>query len=333
MKKLSFPLLQHQLTEQMLQSDAGVQRLEQCWQQFSRTELRGRDGVRFVLYSRTQLPQWRKASAALLIVPGRIEAAHKYAELAEDALCAGYQVFVLDHRGQGLAERHPRASQVGFVADFDHYVQDLSLAVATIRSQTSLPLLALAHSMGGAILYRYLQTSQPSFIDAAVCCSPMFGIPLGPLPALVPPLATMMWQLNRWLSDRPWYVPGQGPYTDKVFAGNDLTCSEVRYQWFRQLYRQQPDYQLGGVSWAWLAAALRACQQIRQQPAPLQPCLLLQAADETVVDNQAQNFVANRSGNSLISIAGARHELFAAPDPQRQQVYAAINQWLDSLSR
>lgn len=332
MKKFSFPPLQPQLTEQMLQSDAGVQRLEQCWQQFSRTELRGRDGVRFMLYSRTQLPQWRKASAALLIVPGRIEAAHKYVELAEDALCSGYQVFVLDHRGQGLAERHPRARQVGFVADFEHYVQDLSQAVAALRSQTDLPLLALAHSMGGAILYRYLQSNQPSFIDAAVCSSPMFGIPLGPLPALVPPLAAVIWRLNRQLSERPWFVPGQGPYVDKPFAGNDLTCSEARYQWFRQLYRQQPDYQLGGVSWAWLAAALGACQQIRQQPAPQQPCLLLQAGDETVVDNQAQDRIVSQTGNPCVRIAGARHELFAAPDLQRHQVFAAINQWLDSLS-
>lgn len=323
-----FPPLQAQLQAGALSDPSVRLQLQQCWQHFVKTELYGRDGSRFCLYSRTSLPGWRKPHAALLIVPGRIEAAHKYAELAQDALCSGYQVFVLDHRGQGLAERPQPDPQLGDVADFSRYSDDLMLAISTIRSQTDLPLLALAHSMGGAILYRYLQSTPLPLLDAAIFCAPMFGIPTGPLPRLTRVVAALMQSVNQRFSQAGWYVPGQGPYQHLPFAGNALTRSEERYQWFRDLYQQYPAYQLGGVSWRWLHHALQACTQIQQGVVPAVPMLILQAGDDSVVDNQAQNKLAARCAIELHRIDGARHELLAGTDAQRQQVFSLINQWL-----
>lgn len=323
-----FPPLQAQFRASDIATPSVSQKLDQYWQQFSRIELTGRDGVRFCLYSKTTLPAWRKPAAALLLVPGRIEAAHKYAELAQDALCSGYQVFVLDHRGQGLAQRPTPDPQLGDVSDFQLYVDDLTLAISHIRSQTDLPMLALAHSMGGAILYRYLQTTALPLVDAAVFSAPMFGIPAGPVPAAAALLARLMHQLNRCCSKHGWFVPGQTRYQSKPFAGNDLTNSAERYQWFRQLYQQYPAYQLGGVSWAWLDAALRACAQIREGRRPSLPMLILQAGADTVVANSAQNRLAQQQGIALQQIPGARHELLAGTDTEREQVFSLMNQWL-----
>lgn len=323
-----FPPLQAQFSASQIATPSVVQKLEHYWQQFSRTDLTGRDGIRFCLYSKTTLPAWRKPAAALLLVPGRIEAAHKYAELAQDALCSGYQVFVLDHRGQGLAQRPEPDPQLGDVADFQLYADDLTLAVSHIRSQTDLPMLALAHSMGGAILYRYLQTTVLPLVDAAVFSAPMFGIPLGPAPPAAALLTRLMHQLNRRCSKHGWFVPGQTHYQAKPFAGNDLTNSAERYQWFRQLYQQYPAYQLGGVSWAWLDAAIQACDQIRKGCRPELPLLMLQAGADTVVANKAQNSLALQHGIELQQIPGARHELLAGTDAEREQVFSLINQWL-----
>jgi len=323
-----FPPLQAQFCASDIATPSVSQKLDQYWQQFSRIELTGRDGVRFCLYSKTTLPAWRKPAAALLLVPGRIEAAHKYAELAQDALCSGYQVFVLDHRGQGLAQRPTPDPQLGDVSDFQLYVDDLTLAISHIRSQTDLPMLALAHSMGGAILYRYLQTTALPLVDAAVFSAPMFGIPAGPAPAAAALLARLMHQLNRRCSKHGWFVPGQTRYQPKPFAGNDLTNSAERYQWFRQLYQQYPAYQLGGVSWAWLDAAIRACGQIRDGRKPQLPMLLLQAGADTVVANSAQTSLSQQHGILLQQIAGAKHELLAGTDAEREQVFQLINGWL-----
>ncbi len=322
-----FPPLQPQFNAEQIAGALVRQQLDQYWQQFSRTELTGRDGVRFCLYSKTTLPAWRKPAAALLVVPGRIEAAHKYAELVQDALCSGYQVFVLDHRGQGLAQRPEPDPQLGDVADFQLYVDDLALAISHIRSQTPLPLLALAHSMGGAILYRYLQTTPLPMVEAAVFSAPMFGIPAGPLPAAAAIIAAFMQLLNRKCSRRGWFVPGQTRYQPKPYAGNDLTNCEPRYQWFRDLYQRVPAYQLGGVSWAWLHAAFNVCRQIRQDQAPQIPVLVLQAGADSVVDNKAQDTLALLHGFEIKTIKGARHELLAGTDAERHQVYSSINQW------
>jgi len=323
-----FPPLQAQFSAEQIANPIVRQQLDQYWQQFSRTELSGRDGVKFCLYSKTTLPAWRKPVAALLVVPGRIEAAHKYAEVVQDALCSGYQVFILDHRGQGLAQRPAPDQQLGDIADFQLYVDDLTLAISHIRSKTDLPMLALAHSMGGAILYRYLQTTALPLLDAAAFSAPMFGIPAGPLPALSATLAALMHRINRGVSTRGWFVPGQTHYQPKPFAGNDLTNCPQRYQWFRDLYQQYPAYQLGGVSWAWLDAALQACKQIRQDRGPQVPLLILQAGADTVVDNHAQNVVASLHQIPLQTIPGARHELLAGTDTERLEVYTRLNLWL-----
>lgn len=326
-----FPPLQAQFSASQIAMPAVSQKLDQYWQQFHRTDLTGRDGVRFCLYSKTTLPAWRKPVAALLLVPGRIEAAQKYAELAQDALCSGYQVFVLDHRGQGLAQRPEPDPQLGDVADFQLYVNDLTLAISHIRSQTDLPMLALAHSMGGAILYRYLQSTALPLLDAAVFSAPMFGIPLGPIPALSAMLTRLMHQLNRLCSRSGWFVPGQQRYQAKPFTGNDLTNCAERYQWFRQLYVQYPAYQLGGVSWAWLNSALQACTLIQQKPRPVLPMLILQAGADTVVDNRAQHRLSQQWNIPLIQIPAAKHELLAGTDAEREQVFRQINQWLEQL--
>jgi lysophospholipase len=298
--------------------------------------------------------QPESATAALVLIPGRIEAGHKYLELINEALLAGYQVYVLDHQGQGASERLDSQSQIGDVRDFDDYVADLANFIRQIiKPKTNLPLLALAHSMGGGILCRYLQheiqqkkqqemQQQPHHgVAAAIFCSPMWGIPTHPLPhALALPLSRVVSQLNQRCSQQSLYIPGQGPYQDRPFANNDLSQCVERYQWFRSLYQQFPAYQLGGISWRWLAQALTACQKMQKGPAPQLPCLLLQAGADQVVDNAAQTKLWQRFSQSsdwptALSaqhvLADARHEILFETDEIRVLALSKINQFLQKL--
>ena len=53
----------------------------------------------------------------LVISPGQGEPALKYAELVYDLKDTGYDIFVIDHRGQGASDRHgtlSRSFSVGF---------------------------------------------------------------------------------------------------------------------------------------------------------------------------------------------------------------------------
>ncbi len=286
--------------------------------------------------------QPESATAALVLIPGRIEAGHKYLELINEALTAGYQVYVLDHQGQGASERLDGSSQIGDVRLFNDYVADLENFIHHIvKLQTTLPLLALAHSMGGGILCRYLQQQPRHGINAAIFCSPMWGIPTRPLPqALALPLSSIVSQLNQYFSEQSWYVTGQGPYQNRPFTNNDLSQCPERYQWFRSLYQQYPAYQLGGISWRWLAQALTACQHMQYGPVLQLPCLLLQAGMDQVVDNVAQAGLWQRFAGSpdwpLASrqhlIPDARHELLFETDAIRQLALTLINQFLEPLN-
>lgn len=307
----------------------GLRHLDSFWQTGTSAWFEGEAQCR--LHYRYWLTA--EATAALVIVPGRIEAAHKYLEVCADAVAAGYQVFVLDHRGQGASERLTSDRQIGLVLDFNDYISDLGVWFSQIRQLTQLPLIAMAHSMGGAILAGYLQQATPVHPIAAIFCSPMWGLPTAPMShSFAQWLALRISQLNKSVSRNFWYGPGQRPYQEKPFLDNDLTTCPERYQWFRQLYQQYPEYQVGGASWTWLACALQACEQLFQGKTPEIPMLLVQAEQERVVDNAAQNKLWQQwQLGSPIVIAKAQHELLCGEDWQRQLLYTAINQFLATL--
>tara|TARA_R110002126_G_scaffold172606_5_gene321361 strand:- start:2746 stop:3744 length:999 start_codon:yes stop_codon:yes gene_type:complete len=311
------------------------QNLQPLWNRFTHGELQSDDQTRlsysYYLNNNT--------GNALVISSGRVEMAVKYIELMQEFITAGYSVFILDHRGQGQSTRLHQDPHLGFVADFQHYVSDFNLFVSKIvqpfgHSQH----LLLAHSMGAAIACRYLQ-QHPHPFDAAVFGSPMFGLHAGRIPSVFASklLAGYGWLRKRFKADNQRYFPGQGGYQAKPFADNLLTHSDVRYQWLRSLYQLYPASQLGGVSWAWLLQALPAMADIQRDAAQFNiPVLLLQAGDDQIVSNSAQNNWFQHLPAPLCKrqtvLTGAHHEIWMEQDAIRQQAIAAVNQFLSELS-
>ena len=277
------------------------------------------------------------ASQAFVISPGRMELAIKYAELAFELVQAGYSVYILDHRGQGLSQRELANPHKGYINDFSQYQQDLAYFVEQIvlPDQHSRHI-ALGHSMGCAILAGYLQ-NYPHPFSASVLASPMFGIYTGLVPyRLAQSLALAFGQVNRLLSKDIWYFPGQGDYHEKPFSHNPLSHCQNRYQWLMQLYQQYPKAQLGGVTTRWISAAISAMHQIQQKASQWSlPVLLLQAGADKVVSNHAQNLWFQQLDASLLHsrvyIAQAKHEIFMETDSVRQQAISAIDQFLRQL--
>ena len=75
-----------------------------------------------IRYVRFTSPQHHRV---ILIVPGRIESYIKYPELAYDLFHCGYDVVIIDHRGQGRSDRLLADSHRGHVVEFSDYVDDL----------------------------------------------------------------------------------------------------------------------------------------------------------------------------------------------------------------
>ncbi|SNY57427.1 lysophospholipase [Arsukibacterium tuosuense] len=311
------------------------QQLLPLWQQFVHADLLSSDKTRlsYSYYLADDRAQ------AVVFSTGRVEMAVKYMELMQEFIVAGYSVFILDHRGQGQSARLHPDPHLGYVGNFQDYVEDFNQFVTEIVLPTAHQHhLVLAHSMGAAIACRYLQQFTHPF-DAAIFCSPMFGLHAGRIPSTLASrlVAGYGWLMGKLKWDSQQYFPGQTSYLEKPFAGNPLTHSNERYQWLRQLYQLYPDSQLGGVSWAWLMQAISAMSQIQLQAAEFKvPVLLLQAVEDQIVSNRAQdNWFRHLPAplyKQFTSLTGAHHEIWMEQDRIRQQAMAAVNQFLSGLS-
>ncbi|MCF7717786.1 alpha/beta fold hydrolase [Aeromonas jandaei] len=345
MKSLSIPLLALTLfsagalavtNPYALTSEADVpalyqQTLPDFWRQHAiEGEFKGKDGVAIRYAALRQ----EKVDRAILIVNGRVESYLKYQELAWDLWRQGYSLYLIDHRGQGMSGRMLNDQDKGYVDQFDDYVVDLKqFHDQIIMADKPAKLFLLAHSMGGAISARYLER-WPDDIRAAVLSSPMLGINLGGLPKwLAKGLATTIGTVGGWFGEPP-YGPGQGPYQDHGFADNELTHSQSRYQAFRQIYEQHPQIKLGGATAHWIYQGITGADAaIADAGAIKTPLLLLQAGNDSVVDNAAQDAFCTKArceGGKPLRIEGAWHELFIESDDKRQPALTAI---LDFFAR
>lgn len=308
-------------------SDLGLAGLTARWQSHAQQgHFLSQDGLSLP-YAKLLNPAHQKA---IIVVNGRTETYLKYHELALDLFNNGYNVYLYDHRGQGLAPRLQANPHIGYVSDFADYVQDLEQFVQqVVLAEPALPLYLLSHSMGGTIAALWL--SQTSVrIQAAALSSPMIGIYLKPLPRwLVTGLLATLTKSCQWFSDGACYAPGQGDYQVRPFKDNVLTHSEVRYQQQQAQYQLTPQVQLGGVSNHWLQQALRAGDQaIAQASRITTPILVLQATKDVVVDNHAQNKFCQAlpacEGGKPKLIADAAHEVFFERDHQRRHALEAV---------
>ncbi|WP_421248596.1 alpha/beta fold hydrolase [Aeromonas jandaei] len=345
MKSLSIPLLALTLfsagalavtNPYALTSEADVptlyqQTLPDFWRQHAiEGEFKGKDGVAIRYAALRQ----EKVDRAILIVNGRVESYLKYQELAWDLWRQGYSLYLIDHRGQGMSGRMLSDHDKGYVDQFDDYVVDMKqFHDQIIMTDKPAKLFLLAHSMGGAISARYLER-WPDDIRAAVLSSPMLGINLGGLPKwLAKGLATTIGTVGGWFGEPP-YGPGQGPYQDHGFADNELTHSQSRYQAFRQIYEQHPQIKLGGATAHWIYQGITGADAaIADAGAIKTPLLLLQAGNDSVVDNAAQDAFCTKArceGGKPLRIEGAWHELFIESDDKRQPALTAM---LDFFAR
>ncbi|MGC9400856.1 alpha/beta fold hydrolase [Vibrio genomosp. F10 str. 9ZC157] len=261
-----------------------------------------------------------KHTKAIVIVNGRVESAWKYQELFHDLFHQGYDIYSFDHRGQGMSDRLIDDTEMGYIEEFDDYINDMVQLVTSFSLEHYEKRYLLAHSMGGAVATRYLQTNPNHPFDAVSLSAPMFGIAMSRLNRSI---ALPMTQLMSMMTTSPRYAPDQKGYYAKPFEVNPLTQSSIRYDWFRQLYEDKPQLKLGGPTHRWVWQGLMATKQCVQQTRRIEvPLLLMQASEDVIVDNRDQiRFIKKlaKTNNqcALKIVYGSRHELLFEKDDYR----------------
>ncbi len=304
--------------------------IQPYWQQYASPS--SFKGVNNLNIHYLKLTAAKPSNKLIVLSPGRVEGYLKYAELAYDLAQQRYDVVIIDHRGQGLSDRESAQQQPGDVANFQYYVDDLaSLIKQQVARHHYQYKFLLAHSMGGAIVARYLQ-QQPADFNAVALSAPMFGINLGAIPKpLAKGLSRAFLQLEQGFKRAPHYAIGQSDYRPKSFANNRLTHSPARYQKMLEVYQQHPQIQLGGPTNRWLTESFKAMQQCIDEAHKITlPLLLLQAEQDQIVTAKEQRSFfqalnsSSAAANQFSILTGAKHEIMFERDAIRNPALSKI---------
>ncbi|WP_436014255.1 alpha/beta fold hydrolase [Phenylobacterium sp. LjRoot219] len=254
---------------------------------------------------------------SIILSGGRVEWLEKYYETITDFLDRGFVVLTHDWRGQGLSARELGDRHKSHVRGFT-YLQDFQALLRTFETRLPKPWVAVGHSMGGCLTLLAMAQGEQRFA-AAVLSAPMLGVQLGGRPLW---RATLMSRLQMMFGRGSRYLLGQtgDPFTNN-FETNILTHDRARYARNRGLLDAEPLLALGGPTWGWLDFALRATAYLAR-PDRLQgitvPVIILQAEDDRLVDNAAQDAAARHlPQGKLIRVPGASHEILMETDLMR----------------
>lgn len=110
----------------------------------------------------------REPRASALVLHGIAEHSGRYEHVGAKLAEAGYSTRSFDHQGHG------RSGGVrGFVESFDVFLDDVEDNLNQLREE-GLPVVLLAHSMGGLIAFNYCISGRPS-PDALLLSGPALG--------------------------------------------------------------------------------------------------------------------------------------------------------------
>lgn len=256
---------------------------------------------------------------SVLILTGYAESWRTYGETIVDLDQAGYDVFVMDHRGMGFSGRLTPDPRVAHITSFQLYVDD----VRAFLHQVVLPqargrLFLLAHSMG-ALVGAYLLEKESKNFRAAAFSAPLFQLNTGWIPELVA-LGTVELQLA--IGRGANFAPGKGDFDPKAIDPSkcNTTRSFARCKQQLELYQKIPETFIAGPSNQWVKEVIIATRRLPEVVRGFRdlPVLILQAEEDAFVRAEGQERLCSTLPYcQLMPVRLTFHEILQEKDPAR----------------
>ena len=271
--------------------------------------------------------QLSPARGTVVLLQGRNEFIEKYYETIRDLNAMGLWVATFDLRGQGGSQRLLKQPRKGHVRRFTDYERDLDLFLQqVVLPDARLPFFLVAHSTGALI---------------ALSAAPRLVNRIDRMALAAPFLALTGQQISeRWirrLSSTLTYA-GLGnrsmgnDMSDRPFEGNPLTSDRTRFERNGAVIASRPDLTVGAPTARWLHETLTTASRVKQQAHLTRitiPTLIFAPMRDGVVPYLAQEALSrNFRAGQLVTITGARHEIFQERDIFRSQALAAIQAFM-----
>jgi lysophospholipase len=283
-------------------------------------------------------------TGAIILLHGLNETALKYAELIYDLQGTGFSVYIMEHRGHGNSGRLLTGTDQDlrkvYIDDFENYVKDVKLFYDQIvMPKSHEKVFVFAHSLGGCIAVRYMETYTRDF-DAAVLSSPMLQI-LTTHPAQLDesvayPLVSAMVALGLGeeyaldMEEPEVLVDSKDP---EKFEQELLTKSWKRWTVYNELIEDRPHLIAGGPGATWgvtnrfVKLAYEATFKARSFGEARKiktPILLLRSDDDWLVGPEGPEKLQKRAVNCeefrIMHFPDAYHEAYMERDAIRDVV-------------
>jgi lysophospholipase len=263
------------------------------------------------------------ARGTVVLVQGRNEFIEKYYETIRNLNAQGLWVATFDLRGQGGSERLLDNPRKGHVRRFADYERDLELFLEKIvLPDARLPFFLIAHSTGALIALSAAPRLQ-NRIDRMALAAPYVALTGQSLPEpwirrLSTLLSTVGFGAKTLGKDR----------SHRPFENNPLTSDRQRFARNAEVIAARPDLTIGPPTARWLYETLKTASRVSSQAHLTKitiPTLLIAPMLDGVVPYLAQERLSrNFRAGQLITITGARHEIFQERDIFRAQALSAI---------
>ncbi len=279
----------------------------------------------------------KRYRAIVAMFEGLGDFGEQYFELAHDLDARGFKLVIIDPPGQGGSSRYLPNPHKRHCDGFDNMLADLhtivdeivlSAAVDPEDNHKRLPIILLAHSMGGHLALRYLSEYNRSSRGTKIFCAAAMTAPMVAIravenvPAFIRPFIAAYLRLikTRYVFFGSDWFDGYriGPNKDIIYS----TDSE-RNQ-LQSAYYLNPEYQhlvVGSPTNKWLLDAIASCEQLKKNSYLEKidiPVLAALAEQDLLVSNNAmKKAIARIPMGKLMEIQGAHHEILMETDAYR----------------
>lgn len=266
----------------------------------------------------------------LVIVPGRAENEHKYAELLYNLRDSGLRVVVCFVRGQGQSSNVIYGSTKCHVEYFANYRHDLETMLNYLNIGPNYKLMGF--SLGGLISLDFcFFGTYPYKPKALGLISPFLGVHYPIPPAL------LYWTIAGLCLFRGFalaYTPHGKEYKRIPFEENYHSHCKVRYNLYHDYYASHPQQAIAGPSFNFVKCCLRAQRKLHGAQIKFNfPVICLSSVEDKVVNfKQAQEFFELHQNDPVPpifeAIPGAFHDVLNESDKYRNQTLAKVLNFL-----
>jgi lysophospholipase len=264
---------------------------------------------------------------SIIFSPGRTEFIEKYFETTADLIQRGFNVLMIDPRGQGLSDRLIEDRLKSYIGDFQDYADDMAYVAEQFAPLLPRPHVAMGHSMGGTIVLQAVLSGVLK-VDTIVCSAPMLGLF---------DLETSLMRVAIVALSRVGFDKRNLPFQRQrsglpiPFQGNKLTSDKDRYRSWAAFFQTTPRLRVGQPTYGWIRAAVASMAYVNRNAPNLKiPALMLGAGADPIVDPASVERFARSAGCQYSVIPGALHELFLERDALRDEAFEQIDAFFEA---